>query len=266
MKTLRALAMGCMLTAGAVMVAGTAAAQPGRGDRPGVNRDFSLTYEQAKERWPNLTRERFNQMDTNGDGVLTPADRIGREGAPGRPGAGNRPGPARDFSLTYEQAKERWPNLTRERFDEMDTDGDGVLTPADRAGWRDRAGRPGGPPADAPRRGRPEVAPEDGDAKADETTPPRSERGPRGDRPRDGRGDGRGFDRDFSLTYEQAQERFPNFTRERFDAIDQNGDGVISAEEMRAWRESTGGPGPRGDGPRGDGARDGRGPRPAPAE
>ena len=169
MKTMTALAMGCALTAGSMFAAGFASAQPGprqgpgAGDRPGPPREFSLTYEQAKERWPNLTQERFDEMDTDGNGVLTPADRIGRGDRPGRPGPGqgpgaaDRPGPPRDFSMTFEQAKERWPNLTQERFDEMDTDGDGVLTPAD------RMGRPG--------------------PRGEGDTNPRGER-----RPRDGRG------------------------------------------------------------------------------
>jgi hypothetical protein len=188
MKTMRAIAMGCMFAAGAVMIAGTADAQPGRGERPGP--DFSLTFEQAQERWPNLTRERFDRMDTDGDGVLTPADRIGRGDRPGRPGASGRPGPGPDFSLTFEQAQERWPNLTRERFDRMDTDGDGVLTPADRIGRGDRPGRPG---REGPVRQGPPARPEAGDDEAkldegDDPAPRRFEGRPRGERPRDGEG------------------------------------------------------------------------------
>ena len=110
MKTMTALAMGCALTAGSMFAAGFASAQPGprqgpgAGDRPGPPREFSLTYEQAKERWPNLTQERFDEMDTDGDGVLTPADRMGRPGPRGegdtnprgerRPRDGRGPAPA----------------------------------------------------------------------------------------------------------------------------------------------------------------------------
>ena len=145
--------------------------EAGRAERPGrqqavtrEQRDQGLTKEQYvrqrlqwarnNPRW-NPTREeleaRFDELDTDGDGFLSEAElEAGRAERPGRQQAVTRE--QRDQGLTKEQYvrqrlqwarnNPRW-NPTREeleaRFDELDTDGDGILTEEElEAGRRNR--------------------------------------------------------------------------------------------------------------------------------
>lgn len=113
-----------------------------------------LQWARNNPRW-NPTREeleaRFDELDTDGDGILTEEElEAGRAERPGRQQAVTRE--QRDQGLTKEQYvrqrlqwarnNPRW-NPTREeleaRFDELDTDGDGILTEEElEAGRRNR--------------------------------------------------------------------------------------------------------------------------------
>lgn len=235
-----------------------------------TNNDGKITWEEMSAAFPEATRERFDRMDTNGDGVLSPADRPPRGEGPGPEGGprGPRPdgapggrGPGaeggwfqrldvdKDGKVSQEEYLKGAPNATEERFKRLDTDGDGYVTPAEmRAAWAERRGN------------RPAPAPDAGDGKG---------RGPgrgpdAGDRP--GRGPGRGPDgaatdddkgakaapdwnavraeliakhgSSDQVDYAAIAAAKPGFPQRTFERLDTNGDGVLSAADE--------GPGGRG--------------------
>ncbi len=103
-----------------------------------ANGDNQVTFDELKAVRTDLTQEQFNKMDTNSDGVLTQAD---------------RPDPAKrreafmaklweadadsNGQISFEELKAKMPNLTQERFNRMDANGDGVITKADHEAARE---------------------------------------------------------------------------------------------------------------------------------
>lgn len=229
--------------------------RPSRGDRlkaADINGDGQVTLEEFMASATNSARERFARMDRNGDGVLTPED---------RPEGGRNPGQMRelrqqadtnqDGKVTYEELVAIDPNFSKERFDRMDHNGDGILSPEDRGnrGGQDRRARFERmfARADVDQNGsltfeeivsvRPEFPRErfdrmdrDGDGAITREEGPREGQGQGMHQMRElfGRAD---TNHDGVVSYEDIVAVAPNFPRERFDRMDRNGDGVMSAAD-----------------------------------
>ena len=198
------------LVAPALLLSPIILAQPAEGGgpvRPDVirqadaNADGKVTFDELSAARPGITREAFDRMDRNGDGVLSEADRPQR-GPQQRRGGQFREkllqaDDDKNGQVTFEEAQAAVPGLTREAFDRLDTNGDGVITRAD---MPERPRRPGVPQAIASGRYQEML------------------------RKADANGDNR-------VTYEEMVTAYPGFPRERFDRLDTNNDGVISSED-----------------------------------
>ena len=217
MKTwMTLLVVAAALSAGpAALAQGDDPGRPERFKQADTNADGTVTFEELSAVAPDLTRERFDRLDRNGDGVLNPADRPqhgphpdGHRGhAPRRLRAADADG---DGRVTFEELQAAAPKITRERFDELDQDGDGFLTPTDRPD--DRPGPPSGRGSGIFRKLR------EADA-----------------------------DHNHEVTFEELQAVAPNVTRERFDRLDRNGDGFLTPADRPPHAPGPGGP--RGRGP-----------------
>jgi len=171
-----------------------------------TNSDKQITFEELQAKMPKLTKERFAQLDQNGDGILNQADRAASApaGAEGR-----RPDRAAivpkmlqadtngDKQITFEELQAKMPKLTKERFAQLDQNGDGILSQADRAATAP-AGAEGRRPDRAAIVHKMLQADSNGDKK---------------------------------VTYEEATAMKPGFPRAAFDRFDANGDGVLSQED-----------------------------------
>lgn len=66
--------------------------RPGRGDRAefrkkaDANGDGKISFEEFRKAHLAMLDQRFDKLDRNGDGFLSPEDRIGRGDGKGRPG------------------------------------------------------------------------------------------------------------------------------------------------------------------------------------
>ena len=192
---------------------------PGRRGEPmDTDGDGIITFEEASAVMPGLDQDRFNQHDTNGDGVWS---------ADERPGPPHRRGPGRhgkpmdadgDGTVTFEEACAVIPGLDRERFERRDTNGDGVWSRDDHSGHRHGWGRGGH------------------------------------DDPMDSDGDG-------TVTFKEFADARPEDGELLLRYLDEDGDGDLTEEELPGPADGHA-PGP-GDG-RGPGAGrgpgDGRGP------
>jgi Ca2+-binding EF-hand superfamily protein len=110
--------------------------------------DREVTFEELQAVMPRLEAEHFERMDRNGDGVLSSDDRpegargAGRPGG-GGPGAGLREADAnKDRALSLDEIQAVRPGFTQERFEQMDVNGDGLLTREDREARGNRGGAP----------------------------------------------------------------------------------------------------------------------------
>lgn len=203
----------------ALMLAGPAFAQaPQRPNmvqivqRADTNGDGRVTFEELSAFRPEIQREQFDQLDTNGDGVLTMADRPGPGGAGGVPPfavaaaerllALDRDG---DGKVSYTEVSAAKPGYPRENFSRLDVNGDGSISNEDVETIR-RAAQ--GQPAPARR------------------DPPGEEAPLRRILQADTNGDGR-------ITFDEAKAGYPQLTRQQFNRLDRNGDGVISREDRR---------------------------------
>jgi Ca2+-binding EF-hand superfamily protein len=105
-----------------------------------ADKDGKVTFEELKVVMPRLTQERFKELDKNGDGVLTKDDapqRPGPQAGGGQRGQGiagrlDQADANKDGKVTLEEAKTAFPNMTKERFEHMDHNGDGALSKEDR--------------------------------------------------------------------------------------------------------------------------------------
>ena len=108
-----------------------------------TDKDGKVSFAEAQKAFPDMTKERFDAMDANHDGFLTPADRPEGGGFRQRFEEADT---NHDGKLTFEEAQKAFPNMDKERFNRMDTNGDGAITPEDRPQRRGPGG-PGGPGA-----------------------------------------------------------------------------------------------------------------------
>jgi Ca2+-binding EF-hand superfamily protein len=170
--------------------------------RADIDRDGMVTYQEARQEFPDMTEERFKRFDRSGDGCLTMED---------VPKRGERPSFAEririadangDGSVSFEEARAEFPNLDEAGFKRLDGNGDGVLTKADAA----KAMRGGAAASD----------PAQANAAAKALTA-------------DGNGDGK-------VSFEELIAVKPGYPREAFDRIDQNKDGSVSEEEAAKAR------------------------------
>ncbi|MCC6488727.1 MAG: hypothetical protein IT364_14610 [Candidatus Hydrogenedentes bacterium] len=97
-----------------------------------ADKNGEVTFEELKAVLPNLTEERFDKMDRDGDGVLTRKDLPKREHRLLK--LLKEADTNGDRQVTYEEAVAVLPNLTQEQFDKLDKNGDGVLSRDDARG------------------------------------------------------------------------------------------------------------------------------------
>ena len=109
------------------------------------NGDGTISFDELKAQSAGVTWERFEQMDRNGDGVLSPADRdaTATRRQPGSESRDARFGAAQklmetdanhDGTVTFEEVTDAKPGFPRDAYDRYDSNRDGVLTQADYAG------------------------------------------------------------------------------------------------------------------------------------
>ncbi len=164
-----------------------------------ANGDGKVTFEEMQKVAPNMTKERFGQLDKNKDGVLTKED---------RPAAQASAGPIRPFTevlqeadkdkdgkVTFDELKAVAPQLTKERFARFDKNGDGAISSAD------------GPIPD-------------GASSTVLAGPSVRQKLMAADADNDGK-----------VTFEEAKKLFPNLTEEKYKKHDTNSDGVITKED-----------------------------------
>lgn len=171
------------------------------------NGDGKVTLAEIQTRRPQFPPARFAALDKNGDGVIDTRDRVTGSAAKTKLDANayldkllqkhDADADGRVTLLELTSTKHGFPPAV---FNNLDRDRDGALT------------------ANDARPGRPEKAPEKkpGKDSAAEREKPKW----------DADGDGK-------VTFEEAKQANPNVTRERFDARDSNGDGVLSREDRK---------------------------------
>jgi Ca2+-binding EF-hand superfamily protein len=103
-----------------------------------ADKDGKVTYEEAKAVRPKMTEVRYKDLDKDKDGALTKAD-LPKEAGEAAAKPGEKPGSKmkaadvnNDGKVTFDELKAVRPDLTQEKFKNLDKDGDGVVTKADR--------------------------------------------------------------------------------------------------------------------------------------
>ncbi|MDK1021750.1 MAG: hypothetical protein QGD90_08970 [Candidatus Hydrogenedentes bacterium] len=185
--------------------------------RADANQDGKVSFEELRALRPRMTGEQFSNIDTDGDGFLTPADRPRPQRQ--RDGqdrirrrmltkllASDRDG---DGAVTYEELTKAKPGFPEQNFIRLDTNRDGKLTLQELQKPRSREGRPRRPAGGS------------------------RDRAPRPENRRrlierlmraDANGDGQ-------VTLKEVQQALPGFSEERFRRMDRNGDGALSPGE-----------------------------------
>lgn len=197
---------------------------------------------------------------------------------PHRPGLGiARADTNGDGKITLEELQAIWPGVDEEIFARLDRNGDGVLSGEDRRGKgmqgpEGERGAKGPKGHKGPREGKgmgpgPMMGPPPACAEGGPQMPPPPPGGPQG-RPEAPRmrlleklreADANG---DKEVTFEELSAVAPHIDREKFQRLDRNGDGVISAADMPAGPRAGQGFGPNaGQGPQGIGPNQERGER-----
>ena len=169
-----------------------------------ADKNGEVSFAEAQSAIPGFTQDQFNRLDKNRDGVITP-DETPRAGAGvGAPPKGEpilqlakRADTDQNGKVTYDEMKKVATGMTQERFNQLDTNKDGVLSMED----RQQGGKPGkGDPAARANAIRKLLA-------------------------ADSNSDGK-------VTLDEAQAAKPGYPKEAFDKFDTNKDGVISAEDQ----------------------------------
>ena len=170
-----------------------------RADKDG---NGQVTWEELHAMAPRLPQERFTAWDKNGDGAITkdelPARKPGGESAktaansnqPSMEQMARKADKDKSGSVSLEELHALYPKFPQDRFEEMDKNKDGVLSPADRV----------------------QLA-RDMKEGADEAVTKLLET----DANKDG-----------NVAFEELTAAKPGFPREAFDQADRNKDGVIS--------------------------------------
>ena len=215
-----------------------------------TNKDGKVSLDEMKTIAPNMTPEKFKALDRNGDGFVSKEDRGGgkagkggpkagkgdpkagqgakigqRANAPGKPGANfaermKKADANNDGKVTYEEMKATAPRLTQERFNAMDKNKDGAITPEDRP-IRAQAGAPATPAAPgAPAAARAQT--NDPAAKKALARARAQEQMVKADADKDGK-----------VSLEELQKVNPKVTPEKFKKMDKNGDGFITKEDRK---------------------------------
>lgn len=216
-----------------------------------------VTLEEAQAVVPDITKEKFSQLDKNGDGVLSPEDQPSRRIEPPLFGLLQAADKNGDGKVTLEEAQAAMPDMTKERFTAADRNGDGVFTSEDIV-----AARPVSPLITRLLQGD-----KDGDGKVTfeeaQTVMPKltqerfltfdrngdgvitrddNARGPAtlGPMPSFGRKQNRGqtglvrkadSDGDGKVTFEEMQAFRSGISKDAFDRLDTDGDGVITEKD-----------------------------------
>lgn len=151
-----------------------------------ADKDGRITFEELKAVRPQVTEERFNAADKNGDGALSREDRTVTDSTAG--GAGmlaklKEADTNGDRKLSREEAQAAFPQAAGKLFDKADRDGDGFLTVEEvKQGLGEKL------------------------------------------RQADGNGDGK-------LSPEEAKAVFPRMNDRLFQRLDRNQDGFLSKED-----------------------------------
>ncbi len=210
-----------------------------------TNQDRRVSRDEFAAQFPDAPAERFAALDLNGDGMLDRQDRDIVTGpsaaaerlAPGRRAAGEDGSGAYLDKLLREQDRDGDGRVTLDElrvakrgfpgavFGALDRNGDGALSQADGAV---AARAPKAPAGAAP-------ALNSGDKKAeDKKKRPAAEGARKKGESRQVEPEGEmkrkalDVNNDGTITFEEARSVYPNYTRERFNQRDKNGDGVIT--------------------------------------
>jgi Ca2+-binding EF-hand superfamily protein len=173
--------------------------------RADADRDGKVTYAELAAAAPDVRREDFARADENGDGQLSKEEsRKAQRGKEQQ--AMVRLAQSADINedqqVTFEELAAVAPAMTRERFAQMDRNGDGILTSEDRPD-------------------RPEAEIREARVDRDEGTRKIIEA--------DGNGDGK-------VEFGELLAAKPGYPRETFDRHDVNKDGVVSAADLTKAR------------------------------
>jgi len=157
----------------------------------------------------------------------------------------------RDGQVTFEEFKAAAIKMTRERFNHLDRNQDGVLSQADhprggpRGQWDHGRGQRGGPPQAAPGAHRSGgQGAKSGKRAAPSAKAPGGKRGFASPPPQPGEPVAQGAPRlmalarkadqnqDHQVTFDELQSVAPGITQERFRRLDRNQDGVLTGADM----------------------------------
>lgn len=197
-----------------------------------TNQDRRVSRAEFEAQFPQAPAERFAMLDRNGDGFLDRQDRpelpgqeIRGEAAADNDNSGARAYLAKlmrdddtnqDGQLTLAEVLAAKPGFPESVYHSLDRNRDGMLSEADIA-----HGSPEGQPEPGKRGKQPKPGhkPEDGQ-KGKEMGKAKA-------------GQSMDLNHDGKITFEEATQANPEYTRERFDAHDRNGDGVLTKEDRK---------------------------------